>query len=238
MVNVPTQQISQVKNQTNKAASKMADIIGLEFLIVVIVGIVGTVVLNYFSVFPLSQKFPKIFGFLPHRTLIANNNLSTNDQNGGKNNKTNVSSYTPEYLFACPNAHSCPHLKQVFDRSANQFKGSALAEIDQQSQIQAIIDGKITRSEEKDGVVTVVEESADGTFEITYIFVGKRASSSQKDSAEIKKHDLLGKISGDPQELTPYTSQKYYLYLAIKELSTKNFIPVKWVEGADGMDFL
>ena len=237
MVNVPTQQISQIKNQTNKAANKMADIIGLEFLIVVVVGIVGTLVLNYFSVFPLSQKFPKIFGFLPHRTVVTDN-LSINGQNGGKNNKPNVPSDIPEYLFACPNAHACPNLKQVYDRSDNQFKGSALAEIDQQSQIQAIIDGKITRSEQKDGVVTITEESADGTFEITYIFVGKRASSSQEDSAEIKKHDLLGMISGDPQELAPYTSQKYYLYLAIKEISTKSFIPVKWVEGADGMDFL
>ena len=237
MVNVPTQQVSQIKNQTNKAANKMADIIGLEFLIVVVVGIIGTLVLNYFSVFPLSQKFPKIFGFLPHRAVVADN-LSINGQNGGKNNKANVPNDVTEYLFACPNAHACPHLKQVYDRSDNQFKGSALAEIDQQSQIQAIIDGKITRSEQKDGVVSVVEESADGTFEITYIVVGKRASSSQKDSAEIKKHDLLGTISGDPQELTPYTSQKYYLYLAIKEISTKNFIPVKWVEGADGMDFL
>lgn len=237
MVNVPTQQVSQIKNQTNKAANKMADIIGLEFLIVVVVGIVGTLVLNYFSVFPLSQKFPKIFGFLPHRTVVADN-ISINGQNGGKNNKTNVPSDIQEYLFACPNAHACPHLKQVYDRSDNKFKGSALAEIDQQSQIQAIIDGKITRSEQKDGVVSVVEESADGTFEITYIFVGKRASSSQEDSAEIKKHDLLGTISGDPQELAPYTSQKYYLYLAIKEISTKSFIPVKWVEGADGMDFL
>jgi hypothetical protein len=228
--------INQIKTKTSKATNKVLEAIEIEVIVLFFVILIVLLVLNYFSILPLSQKFPKIFGFLPTKSeniivvsnsgSISNNNLSTPS--------------APEefkFLFSCPVVSVCAEMKQIYDKSDQKVRGEGFVYIEDKTPVQAIIDGTITSVTEKDSIVTIIEKSEDESFEITYIFTGKQESKI-KNGTKVKNFEIIANIAGSPTKLSEYSGQNYSMIFQIKDLRTDQILPVEAVEKGNGLQFL
>lgn len=229
--------INQIKTKTSKATNKVLEAIEIEVIVLFFVILIVLLVLNYFSILPLSQKFPKIFGFLPTKNMVVS--MQSNGNTSANSTNTVVPTQDlPQELFVCPVRSQCVDGRGVYDKTEKKVKGLGYLYIEEKTKLFAIIDGKASLSikDGDSGKKIAVISTENNEFRVTYEFSGK-IKGDIKDGASIKQDEIIGDFDGGNFLPVDFTSQKYSLYITVQDLRSDQIIPLIPRKDKPGLTF-
>lgn len=233
-----SQDSNQVKLKTEKSSNKIFEALSIEVILLFFGTLIVLLILNYFSIIPLTKKFPDIFGFLPTKnkaqvTQVAQNSIAKSE-NGKVDSEVNV----VQELFACPVRPQCTDGKGLYDKKEKRVKGLGYIHLDKKTRLFAIIDGKVnisTKDSDSGRKINVITTEND-EFIVTYEFSGT-LNSEMKTGQLIHQDDIIGEFDGNVFTPVDFATQTYSLYITVEDVRSDQIIPLIPKEDKPGLRF-
>lgn len=238
----PVQPASTPVEGAKKKSGQLAEILGIEAVIVVVILLSIIMILNFFNIIPLSTNMPKIFGWLPHKSMNVSDvaqstpGTSTEEQmEAGQLAPTAV----PTYLITCPVSPGfCPQAKSVYNKTTRRVEGLGFMNLTEGLAIYSVFDGTLSSNTQKvDGAdLTTITLTGENGFVATYRFIGLPQREKGASRSAVKQAEIIGIVDGGALELFDFTSQKYSLSLTIVNSENNQNITVRPREDGAALD--